>query len=529
VNGVAPSSPQAETLDQELAVEIGRLELLMVRGFQGISTFGTLAGLAVAGTISRDAGLAAAATFGVLLLWFLVLGRRMARGRVSASLRAASIVVESTFPWLFLAMIAAWQGAVHALSSWVPPLLFCVLMVMYAARLRARPCLFIGIAGAIVYALVYWGFVYPRLPPNAPLSAQPAMQVLRSSILVLGGVVGAVLARGLRRAIFRAESAVRAKDLFSKYRLVRKIASGGMGAVYEAIYCPEGGFERRVAIKRIHPHLAADEKFVSAFRAEAELSARLAHPAIVQVMDFGRVGDSFFLAMEHVDGVTLHTFIARLGARSERLPPSLVGYVLREILGALVYAQEVARGADGRPLRVVHRDLCPANVLLSRNGEVKLTDFGIARSLRDANSNTTKNVVGHVGYMAPEQARALPFDTRADLFPAGVIAWELFTLRPLFRRENESASLIALLSDKVLPVAIERPDLDERWSSFVDRAVDRNPDERFSSATAMLEALDAIPESRGAGATHLASLVQEVARVLETNEEEREETTVTFG
>ena len=487
--------------------------------------FGALAGLVVAVTLSRTAGLAGSAACAALLLWYLVLGRRLERGALPTGLRIVSLMVESTFPSLYVAVIATYgSGAVDAVSSWVPAFLFCGLIVMHAARLRPRPCLFVGAAGAAMYALAYWGLVRPRLPVPAPLSAQAGMQVLRVSMLVVAGVIGAAFAHGLRRAILRAERTARSRDLFSKYLLVRKLASGGMGEVYEATYCPEGGFERRVAVKRMHPHLAANAKFVGAFRAEAALSARLAHAGIVQVLDFGLVDESFFLAMEYVDGVTLQKFAARLRARDEKLGPALVGYVLREILGALAYAHEAARGADGRPLRVIHRDLCPANVLVSRNGEVKLTDFGIARSLRDAVSITTRTVAGHVGYMAPEQVRAAPFDTRADLFPAGVIAWELMTSSRLFRRENEAASLAALVHDEVVPVTAVRPDVDERWSSFIARALQRDPDERFGSATAMLAALDEIPDSRDAAAAiDLASHVRDIESEPDPNDHEEPE------
>jgi len=490
-----------DSLDAALGIQLEKLERVTVRGLLLVNAGGVLLGLVVAATMSAPLGLACAAVASVLFVWFLFLGRAMDKGPVRRSLRLASTVIESAIPWMFLVVIALRQGAVYALASWVPPMLYCALIVAYAARLQPRSCIVLGLVGASTYMLAYFVVIYARLPEGsmALLYTRPSMQVSRSVGLFASGALGAVVARGMRGAIGRAESAVREHDLFGKYRLVRKIASGGMGMVFEALYCPEGGFERRVAVKRIHPHLAAVKKFVDAFRDEAELSARLAHPAIVQVLDFGRIADSFFLAMEFVEGMTLNALIFRMTEARGKLSPAIVGHILREILSALAYAHEGARGTDGRPLRVVHRDLCPPNVLVSRNGEVKLTDFGIARSLSDAAASMTQSVTGHVGYMAPEQAKASAFDTRADLFPVGIIAWELFTLRPLFRRENEAQSLLALLEDEVMPVAVDRPDIDTRWSAFVARALARDPDDRFASATEMLAALDAIPESR---ATH---------------------------
>jgi len=491
-----------DPLDQALAVQLDRLERLTVRGLQIVAIAGLSLSLLLAFGLSSGLGLACSIVSATVLVWFTIFERVLAHDRATPALRIANTLIESSTPWMFFALIAYGEGPLYALSSWVPPLTFCLLIVVYTARLRPRACIAFGLVGALLYTLVYAFAVRTRIPHDETrlLLTRTAIQASRVVLLLIAGMLGALVARGLRQAFSRAESVVRQQDLFGKYRLVRRIASGGMGMVFEALYCPEGGFERRVAVKRIHPHLAADRKFVDAFRDEAELSARLAHPGIVQVLDFGRVGDSFFLAMEHVDGLTLNALVFRMTEGKRKLAPAVIGHILREILGALAYAHEGARGSDGRPLRVVHRDLCPPNVLVSRNGEVKLTDFGIARSLSDASVSMTQSVAGHAGYMAPEQARAQSFDTRADLFPVGVMAWELFTLRPLFRRETEAASLMSLLEDDVLPVTVDRADIDTAWSTWIARALERDPAKRFGSATEMLAGLDAIAESRTAGA-----------------------------
>ncbi len=491
---------RSELLVDALDAQLARNELVTVRVLRLLAIAGAPLGLLVGATMSPRLGFACAGVSLGFLAWFYVYARLLQADRVDLRLRLLATAIESAIPWVFFAVIAATQGAEYALASWVPPMVFCGLVVAYAARLRPWTCVALGVVGAMLYPATYFAFVRPRLPADeAHLFALPAMQLTRGLSLFLAAGLGALVAGGLRRAIGRAESDTRGQELFGKYRLLRRIASGGMGLVFEALYCPEGGFERRVAVKRIHPHLAATRRFVDAFRAEAELSARLAHPSIVQVLDFGRVGDSFFLAMEFVDGLTLGALSGLATAQRITPSPAIVGHVLREILGALAYAHEGARGADGRALRVVHRDLCPHNVLVSRNGEVKLTDFGIARSLSDASASMTTSVSGHMGYMAPEQARATEFDTRADLFPVGVIAWELLARRPLFRRPTEAASLNALLFAEVPPITRERADLDEAWEAWLVRALAREPAERFSSAAEMLAALDRIPGARAAG------------------------------
>ncbi len=492
-------------LDEELR----RLERATVRILAAMAVVGVALAMVVGAVLAMWLGYLLAAFSALTTAWFFAYGRALDRGRVGPALRVVQALVESAIPWAAFLIVTFSQGAVYALGSWVPPVLFYALMLVSVARLRPRLCAVYGAIGAITFPVLYFAIVRGRLPTDVPIPvfAQPTMQATRAFTMLSSGVLCAVMARGLLRAIGRAESNVRAQNLFGKYRLVREIARGGMGFVFEAVYCPEGGFERRVAVKRIHPHLAATSRFVEAFRDEARLSARLAHPAIVQVLDFGRIDDSYFLVMEYVDGVTLRALMRSAKTSGEALPPHVVGHLLREILGALAYAHEGARDGDGRPLRVVHRDLCPPNILVSTNGEVKLTDFGIARSLADATESQTMHVSGHAGYMAPEQARAGAFDTRADLFPLGVIAWELFAQRPLFATRNEAASLLALLTDDVLPITVVRPELDERWSVLIARALARDPENRYATASEMLEALNAIPGAHGTGPEQLGRLV----------------------
>jgi eukaryotic-like serine/threonine-protein kinase len=493
-----------------LSGELRAFEQVTVRAWQAFWSVALFGSLVAAATFSDRLGFACAGVSAALLAAHVLLGRRLRKRAGRATLRGWLLAIETASPWLLLLVLLVAAGADYALSSWVPPVMFCLLVVAFAARLQPRAALLTGLASGVVYPLLYVALVAPRLSSDAAaqITYQLPMQLFRAASLVAGGVLGMLAARGLRAAFERADIAAREQDLFGKYRLLRQVDAGGMGVVYEASYEPEGGFARRVALKRVHQHLADQPRFVDAFRAEAELCARLVHPNIVQVVDFGRVGTSYFLAMEYVDGLALGTFARRAREAALPLPPHVVGLVARELLSALAHAHEGARDANGRTLRVVHRDVCPQNVLVSRNGEVKLTDFGVARALRDAEATHTR-AAGHVAYMAPEQARGEPVDRRVDLFAVGAVIWELLGGRRLFARDNEPATLIALLSEPVPLVTALREDVDRGWDIVLVRALAREASARFGSATEMLAALDAVPDATGERAAEdLAALVE---------------------
>jgi len=380
---VGPShepSPLAAPLQNPLDRELERLEVLLAQVWLFACAFGTVLALFVAATVSFDLGITCVVVVVPYTSWFLFLNWRLRRGPLTGLLTHLNAVVEASLAWVFFVVILWVQGPGYALASWVPPMIFCLTIFGLTVRLQAISAALAGVVGAVVFLGIDLFVAQPALPPHlaSMVIYQVEVQISRTLSLVGVGVMAALAVRGLRLAITRAEAAAREQDLFGKYRLEREIAKGGMAAVFEALYCPEGGFERRVAIKRIHPHLAEKEKFVEFFRSEAAISSRLGHPNIVQVLDFGRVDGKYFLSMEYVDGMTLWDLMR---ASREPLPVEVIALLGVEVLAGLEYAHRIARGADGRPLRVVHRDLCPQNVLLSTNGEVKITDFGVARAL----------------------------------------------------------------------------------------------------------------------------------------------------
>lgn len=207
-----------------------------------------------------------------------------------------------------------------------------------------------------------------------------------------------------------------------------------MAEVHLASQLGPGGFERRVALKHPLPHLAEDAESVAMFLDEARISAQLSHRNIVSVYEVDQHEGRYFIAMEYVDGQSLRALIKRSWELQRPVPLPVAGAIAREALAALAYAHD-APGPDGRPLQLVHRDVTPANILVTIRGEVKLMDFGIARAAERLAATRTGSVKGTLAFMSPEQARGQPVDRRADLYSFAATLYELLTLKRAFPDE----------------------------------------------------------------------------------------------
>ncbi|HVV85945.1 MAG TPA: serine/threonine-protein kinase, partial [Kofleriaceae bacterium] len=268
----------------------------------------------------------------------------------------------------------------------------------------------------------------------------------------------------------------------NRYDVLDRIAVGGMAEVFLAKAYGAHGFEKTLAIKRILPELARDPEFEERFIAEAKVAVRLSHTNVVQVFDFGRFAGSLFIAMEYVDGLDLAALLRRLKLRGERVP----------VTAAFQIAIELARGLDfAHQHGVVHRDVSPSNILLSRAGEVKIADFGIAIAATSSRGTVTgrRKVMGKWRYMSPEQARGEPLDTRSDLFSAASVMYELFTGEKLFPGD-EAEDIIRNIHDMPLPRPSEvRPGLPPRLDGILHAALARSRDDRPARPAVMLRAL----------------------------------------
>ena len=297
---------------------------------------------------------------------------------------------------------------------------------------------------------------------------------------------------------------------FGKYTLVERLGRGGMADVWKARISGPAGFQRTLVIKRILPHLVEDEHFKAMFVSEARLSARLNHANIVQVFELGDVEGELYLAMEHVRGRDLVNVVRAQLMRG--LPaPGMGAFVARELCRALAYAHGLTDD-DGQPLRLIHRDVSPSNVMISFDGAVKLLDFGIAKALAEANENrtVTGTLKGKFGYMSPEQVEGKDVDHRSDLFAAGVVLHEILTGKRLFKGASDLQTIAMVRDAKVDPPSAINAAVPRELDEICLKALARMPDERWRGCDEMAVALDEVVHALKWGPERLAAMHREL-------------------
>ncbi len=277
---------------------------------------------------------------------------------------------------------------------------------------------------------------------------------------------------------------------FGRYSLVEHLAMGGMAELFVATSPGEHGFQKKVVIKRLLPHLLADDTYKAMFIDEAKLTARLVHPKIAQTFELGKVDTALYIAMEFVDGIDVLAVLREFASRKRRIDPHLAAWIAHEVLDALDYAHNL-RDDNGSSLGIVHRDISPSNVLLSVRGDVKLVDFGIARAIDPERSHKSKSgtLKGKYGYMSPEQVIELPLDGRSDVFSVGVVLVELLTGRRLFAAANELDVLLMVRDAKLSRLDKYGADLDAGLSMIVRKGLKKSVDERWASAAVFRDAI----------------------------------------
>jgi eukaryotic-like serine/threonine-protein kinase len=269
---------------------------------------------------------------------------------------------------------------------------------------------------------------------------------------------------------------------FGQYELLEPIAVGGMAEVFKGRVVAAEGFEKFVAIKRILPDLAEDDRFVKMLLTEARIHSALSHRNIVQIHDLGISEDGqYFIVLEYVEGYDLRIISEQLTAEGEIIPEALSLHIASELAQGLHFAHEL-RGADGQALGLVHRDVTPSNVLISFAGEVKLSDFGLAKRRHDR--SVVGSLKGNLSYMSPEQAMQVPLDRRTDIFSLGAVLFELLTGRRLREITNEVAGWSHVASGVIPSARAIRPDLPVPIERLLDRALAADPERRYPDAAA---------------------------------------------
>lgn len=298
-----------------------------------------------------------------------------------------------------------------------------------------------------------------------------------------------------------------------RYHISRKIADGGMAEIFLGRQRGVEGFERPVVLKRILASLLADPQFRNQMIDEAHVAMSLNHSNIVQVLDLGRAHGRYFLVLELVEGWDLNQILSRARAASFPLPPQLALYVVGEVCRALGYAH--AKTRDGQPLGIVHRDVSPHNVLVSEQGEVKLTDFGIAKATGRREHTGHGVIKGKLAFMSPEQGSGLAVDGRSDLFSLGTVLYLLGTGRRPFEAPTDLETLVRVRQCQFAPPAEIAPDLSPEFARITLKAMKAAPADRYQSAEEMLVDIETVQRSafKAAGQTELKRWLEELRQM----------------
>ncbi len=266
-----------------------------------------------------------------------------------------------------------------------------------------------------------------------------------------------------------------------RYRVLERLASGGMAEVFVAESAGIEGFKKRVAIKRVLPHLSEKKRFISMFLDEARLSAQLSHSNCVQVFDIGVGDNAYFIVMEFVDGSDLKAVVDYLKSNGRTFPVEIAVLIAIKICEGLTYAHEL-QGSDGKDLHIVHRDMSPPNVLITKHGEVKIVDFGLAKASSQLEKSEPGIIKGKFSYLSPEAALGGEVDHRTDIFAVGIILWELLSGKRLFLADTDFATVKMVQQTQIPSLKQMRSDVNDDLERILHRALAKDTGRRYSSA-----------------------------------------------
>ncbi len=300
--------------------------------------------------------------------------------------------------------------------------------------------------------------------------------------------------------------------MLGKYQLIKKLATGGMAEVFLARADGPMGFAKMCVVKRILPHFNDDPRFIEMFLSEARLAAQMNHPNLVQIFDFGQADGQYFLAMEFIDGPNLRTLNQAARSFFGPIDFALCARIIALAAEGLHYAHQL-KDETGAPLGLVHRDISPDNILVGRQGSVKVVDFGIAKASNQPHLTKSGMIKGKMAYMPPEQLAREPLDQRADIFALGIVLYELVTGGLPFDATSEVSIIQALMNQQPLerPTAF-RPDCPPALEQIILTCLDKNRERRFATCSDLQAALEQFVASTGraVGSRDIAALVETV-------------------
>ena len=299
--------------------------------------------------------------------------------------------------------------------------------------------------------------------------------------IILLGVVFVWLDRRAKTKALKISQDIKSMQRIGPYILQRKVARGGMAELFLADYVRRDGFRRKVAVKRILPHLAGNKDFINMFTREARLAALLQHPNIVQIFDYGKIENAYFIAMEYIDGKNLGEI---LSAMNQGLTVEQTVFIILQICKGLDYSH-TKRDDKGKAFHIVHRDISPQNMLISYQGEVKISDFGISKARSEPSLTQAGVVKGKLAYLSPEQALGESINQQADIYALGLVFYETLTGKRVYKFSSDIEAIRTIPKKDIDPLIKSMPDLPEEVNRIVMKCLEKDKDRRYQNASAL--------------------------------------------
>ena len=300
--------------------------------------------------------------------------------------------------------------------------------------------------------------------------------------IILLGVGLFLLDRSAKAKALKMREDIEKMDRIGPYLLHQKVARGGMAELFLADYVRRDGFKRKVAIKRILPHLAGNPNFIKMFTREARVAALLQHPNIVQIFDYGKIENAYFIAMEYIDGKDLGEILTAL---KQGLPIDKAVFIISQICKGLDYSHTKRDENTGEPFHIVHRDISPQNLLISYQGEVKISDFGISKARSEPSLTQAGVIKGKMAYLSPEQALGEPIDHRADVYALGLVFHETLTGKRVYRFSSDIEAIRTIPKMDIEPVKNSVPDVPEELNRIIMKCLEKQKELRYQSTSAL--------------------------------------------